>query len=130
MRFLIEEFMKLFQDILHFLFGNSKKRIEHDWQLKKSQLDKERIGRKQEQELKALDDDIGALWDQRYQSDMTQSEVLNEWDKKHGDVREGQFNEIGYIENDIEYHEKMISEHKGFFRKIKEWISKLTSIFR
>ena len=86
--------------------------------------------REHAQELKTLDCDIDALWDRRINEGMTESEVLNEWDKRRGDKREQHSNKEGHIEYDIEYHEKMISKHKGLFGKTRERLLPPTLVSR
>jgi len=90
---------------LDFLFGDNEKKEQHKWNLRRLCLEKESLERNHAEELKSLDRDVGALYERRRTEEMTSGEVLNEWDKRRGDIRERQLGELAHVENDILFHE-------------------------
>ena len=117
MTYLITKLQKFSHSVLIF-FGNYEKKLEHEWHLNELHLKKESLEQNHEKELESLDKDIGVLFNRRHIEEMTEGEVMHEWDKRRGDIRERQFKEIRYIENDILYYQELISKI-GFseFRK-------------
>lgn len=105
--FLRASLLKIARAIPDFLLGNGAKNIEHEWHLNNLRIEKESLEQNHEKELGSLDKDIETLYNRRRIEEMTASEVLNEWDRKRGDLRERQLKEIRRIENDILYHQAM-----------------------